>query len=62
MDPSPEDLLSDDMQEGLPGSSQGNTEQKRRQKMANRCNKLSLRKQAVNMAIAVVFTKTLAGN
>lgn len=42
MDPSPEDLMKEDMQEGL--GNQGSPEQKKRQKLANRCTKLNLRK------------------
>jgi hypothetical protein len=42
MDPSPEDLMKEDMQEGI--ANQGSSDQKKRQKLANRCTKLNLRK------------------
>jgi hypothetical protein len=50
VDPSPEDLMNEVENESMPGAE--NTEKmeadrKRRLKLANKCNKLSLRRQAV---------------
>ena len=53
MDPSPEDVMKEDMME-LNLEREGD-EQKRRMKLAHKCNKLSLRKPTLNLAIGVAF-------
>ena len=58
MDPSPEDVMKEDMME-LNLEREGD-EQKRRMKLAHKCNKLSLRKPTLNLAIGVAFLQVLA--
>jgi hypothetical protein len=58
MDPSPEDVMKEDMMEMMAEREGG--DQKRRMKLAHKCNKLALRKPTLNLAVAVSFIKVLA--